>query len=42
MIEKEKLVAVVGPANVVVEPAILDSYAKDISFVEYYTACLCC
>ncbi len=33
MIEKEKLVAVVGSANVAAEPDVLDRYAKDISFV---------
>jgi hypothetical protein len=33
MIEREKLVEIVGPDNVKQEPAILGSYAKDISFV---------
>ncbi len=33
MIEREKLVEIVGPKNVIQEPATLDSYAKDMSFV---------
>jgi hypothetical protein len=33
MIEKEKLVKVVGRGNVVSEPAVLYSYSKDMSFV---------
>jgi len=33
MIEREKLVAIVGPDNVTEDPAILDSYSKDMSFV---------
>lgn len=33
MIEREKLVEVVGPDHVIQEPAILDSYAQDLSFV---------
>ncbi|HSW58952.1 MAG TPA: FAD-binding protein, partial [Dehalococcoidales bacterium] len=33
MIEYEKLVEIVGPDNVIREPAILDSYAGDVSFV---------
>jgi hypothetical protein len=33
MIEREKLVETFGPDYVIQEPAILDSYAKDLSFV---------
>ena len=33
MIEKEKLFALVGAGNVVSEPAILDEFSRDISFV---------
>jgi hypothetical protein len=33
MIEREKLVAIVGPENVIQETAKLDSYARDMSFV---------
>jgi hypothetical protein len=33
MIEKEKLVEIVGHINVIQDPAALDSYAKDMSFV---------
>jgi hypothetical protein len=33
MIEREKLVEIVGPNNVIQEPAVLSSYAKDMSFV---------
>ena len=33
MIEKEKLAEVVGTGNVIFDPAILDQYSRDISFV---------
>jgi hypothetical protein len=33
MIEREKLAKIVGPGNVIQEPAVLDSYAKGLSFV---------
>ena len=33
MIQKEKLEAIVGPGNVLQEPAILNEYARDMSFV---------
>jgi len=33
MIEKEKLVEIVGTANVSYEPATLDEYSRDVSFV---------
>ena len=33
MIEKEKLVKVVGADNVIYEPAVLGEYAKDMSFI---------
>lgn len=33
MIVREKLVETFGPDYVIQEPAILDSYAKDLSFV---------
>ena len=33
MIDKQKLAKIVGPSNVTYDPAVLESYSKDVSFV---------